>query len=75
MARSGHYEKRGDIEEWVWDVPVPVEPAPEALAEEEPDTGTGPYEGRTVAQLRVLAKSKELSTSGSKEDLIERLRA
>lgn len=40
----------------------------------EGDTGTGPYEGRTLAQLRAAAKGKGLTTSGSKEELVERLR-
>ena len=46
----------------------------EAAVEEEPDTGTGKYEDRTVAQLKALAESKGLPTSGTKEDLIETLR-
>ena len=41
---------------------------------EEIDTGTGKYEDRTVAQLRALAESKGLPTSGTKDDLIETLR-
>jgi hypothetical protein len=51
----------------------PVEPV--EATEGEDDTGTGNYEDRTVAQLRAVAKSKGLATSGSKADLIERLRA
>lgn len=38
------------------------------------DTGSGPYEGRTVAQLQELARSKGVATSGSKDDLIAALR-
>jgi hypothetical protein len=38
------------------------------------DFGTGRYEERTVAQLKALAESKGLPTSGNKEDLIETLR-
>jgi len=50
-------------------------PAPEAPAEsEESDTGTGKYEDRTVAQLKALAESKGLPTSGTKDDLIATLR-
>jgi hypothetical protein len=41
---------------------------------EEPDTGTGKYEDRTVAQLKDLAASKGLPTSGTKAELIEMLR-
>jgi hypothetical protein len=47
----------------------------EVEAEEiEGDTGTGRYEDRTAAQLRELAASKGLPTSGTKADLIEMLR-
>jgi len=50
-------------------------PAEEAPAEaEEADTGTGKYEDRTVAQLKALAESKGLPTSGTKDDLIATLR-
>lgn len=60
----------------------PVEGVEELVALEESkddaaegdDPGTGPYEGRTVAQLRAAAASKGYATSGSKDDLVERLR-
>lgn len=39
------------------------------------DTGTGPYEGRTLTQLRAAARAKGLPASGNKDELVERLRA
>lgn len=47
---------------------------PAAAGEVTEDVGSGPYEGRTVAQLKALAASKGLTTSGSKDDLIASLR-
>jgi hypothetical protein len=52
-------------------------PAEETVVEEEEaevDFGTGKYEDRTVAQLKALAESKGLPTSGTKDDLIATLR-
>jgi len=52
---------------------LPAEEVPE-VESEEVDTGTGKYEDRTVAQLKALAESKGLPTSGTKDDLIATLR-
>jgi phosphopantothenoylcysteine synthetase/decarboxylase len=49
-------------------------PEPEVAEDAEEDFGTGNYEDRTVAQLKALAASKALPTSGSKADLIDTLR-
>lgn len=44
------------------------------LAARDDDVGTGPYEGRTLAQLQAAARARNVPTSGSKADLVERLR-
>ena len=46
----------------------------EAMGEGDDDVGTGAYEGRSLAQLRNAAKAKGLAVSGSKDELVERLR-
>jgi SAP domain len=38
------------------------------------DFGTGPYEDRTLEQLKALAESRGLSSSGTKAELADRLR-
>jgi hypothetical protein len=38
------------------------------------DTGSGPFEGRSLEQLRNAARAKGLAVSGSKDELAERLR-
>lgn len=49
-------------------------PDVEAMGEGTADAGTGPFESRTVEQLREAARSKGLAVSGSKDELVERLR-
>jgi hypothetical protein len=38
------------------------------------DVGTGPYEGRTLEQLRNAARARGLPVSGNKDELAARLR-
>lgn len=52
---------------------LPDKDADESVEQGE-ERGTGPYESRTIAQLREVARDKGLPVSGSKEELIERLR-
>lgn len=43
-------------------------------ADQQTDTGSGAYEARTLEQLRNAARAKGLPVSGSKDELVERLR-
>ena len=58
------------------ETPVPAEETDvEAAGEEDTeDTGSGPFESRTAEQLRNAARAKGLAGSGSKDELVERLR-
>jgi broad specificity phosphatase PhoE len=44
------------------------------VEEEAEDVGTGDYESRTLEQLRALARSKNIASSGTKDEVITRLR-
>ncbi|MGH7206896.1 MAG: SAP domain-containing protein [Nitrospiraceae bacterium] len=69
MERTGHYEQRGDVEEWVWDdLPVST-PAVEEEAQEE----TAEYSEWTVEELRDALRGRDLMVSGTKDELIARL--
>lgn len=52
----------------------PVDDTVPAGDDDDEDTGTGPYEDRTKAQLQAVARSQGKPIYGSKEELIERLR-
>lgn len=57
------------------ELPEPeVQVEEEEMYEEEEDFGAGDYEGRTLEQLRALARSKGIASSGNKDEVIARLR-
>jgi SAP domain len=70
FERAGMDDHARAVKARLKDLPAPAVDEPEV----EVDTGTGKYEDRTVAQLKALAESKGLPTSGTKDDLIATLR-
>lgn len=50
------------------------EAAEAALADDEEDVGTGPYEGRTNEQLKALLRKQGKPVSGTHDELVDRAR-